>query len=189
LWQNILRDSRFYEALLQFDRDLGESVRSAGCVCGGRLHRADYARKPRGIPKGVAGGSLFAQRISFCCDREGCRRRNTPASVRFFGRRFYLSTVVVLVSVMLHGVTPKRSVELRAVFDVPLRTIERWRVWWRTLFSEGPFWKVVRARFSPSVDTRQLPLSLCERFRGDDEFMRGVDILAFLSPITVPGAT
>jgi len=81
-------------ALLLFDRDLAEGYRLEGCPCGGSLHRAAYVRKPRGVPWGLPEG--FCIRESFCCSREGCRRRLTPPSLRFLGRRVYLGAVVVV---------------------------------------------------------------------------------------------
>ena len=34
--------------LFSVDQDLAETTRQKACPCGGRLHRADYPRKPRG---------------------------------------------------------------------------------------------------------------------------------------------
>lgn len=70
--------------------------------CGGALHRANYPRKVRGLPPGAsagdgAGGPGPELRLSFCCAREGCRKRHTPASLRFLGRRVYAGVVLVLV--------------------------------------------------------------------------------------------
>ena len=48
----------------------------------GPLHQAHYERKPRDAPL------IWMEeksRFSFCCGH--CRRRCTPASVRFLGRR------------------------------------------------------------------------------------------------------
>ena len=36
--------------LLAVDEDLAAEVRKKGCSCGGRLHSANYLRKPRGTP-------------------------------------------------------------------------------------------------------------------------------------------
>ena len=46
----LLQDRTFYATLAQFDDDLAVEVHARGCPCGGRLHRADYPRKPRGGP-------------------------------------------------------------------------------------------------------------------------------------------
>jgi hypothetical protein len=48
--------------------------------------------------------------LSLCCSRDGCRRRMTPPSVRFLGRRVYLGAVLVLVSAMQQGSLPGRRV-------------------------------------------------------------------------------
>ena len=74
---------RFLSAI---DEDLAAKSRVQGCgFCGGVLHSARYPRKPRGGPMQAQASSLTT-RQSFCCER--CRRRTTPASVRFLGRRF-----------------------------------------------------------------------------------------------------
>ena len=55
--------------LLRFDEDLARSAQAAGCGrCGGRLDRADYPRKPRGIPPELM--VTHTQRLSLCCARE-----------------------------------------------------------------------------------------------------------------------
>ena len=51
MYHDLLRDARFWSFLTDVDRDLAEMARRQACRCGGRLHRADYARKPRGGPE------------------------------------------------------------------------------------------------------------------------------------------
>lgn len=182
----LLSDPRFYAALLEFDRDLAVSARSSGCsACGGALHGASYPRKPRGGPEGL--GGEFDTRFSFCCAAEGCRRRATPPSVRFLGRKVYLGAVVALISAMLHGATPPRLTRLKALFGVSPRTVARWRAWWQTAFAAMPFWKAAAGRFAAPVDPGGLPLSLLERFEGDDQ-QRLTALLRFLSPTTTSSA-
>ena len=83
-----------FELLFAIDQDLAANARAAGCpACGGRLHSVRYPRKPRGGPADL--GPEYDWRFSFCCAGEGCRRRATPPSVRFLGRRVYLGAVVV----------------------------------------------------------------------------------------------
>src|SRR5215472_16504949 len=107
LYQTVLADAKFYEQLLVFDRDLSATARATGCgQCGGALHSARFGRKPRGGPAGL--GQDYAQRFSFCCSVDGCRKRTTPPSLRFLGRKVYLATVVTLISAMLHGTTASR---------------------------------------------------------------------------------
>lgn len=180
--QKLLRDARFQAFLLEADREIAAEAPEEGCPrCGGVLHSAAFRRKPRGGPPGL--GDEAERRCSFCCAEEDCRKRRTPPSLRFLGRKVYLGAVVVLVSAMRHGATPARMRELRDLMGVSRRTVERWRAWWRESFAEGPFWRIASAAFMPPVEAGLLPASLIERFSGDDE-ARLVGLLRFLGPIT-----
>ena len=111
LWHKLLRDARFHQVLLEADREIATETRAKGCAaCGGRLHAATYERKPR---SGVQLPAEYDKRFSFCCAEEGCRKRVTPASLRFLGRRVYLGLIVVLVPVLRHGASPTRVRRLR----------------------------------------------------------------------------
>lgn len=178
---SILRDPGHYDFLFSIDRDLAEQVRVAGCECGGRLHRADYPRKPRGGPGSL--GRQHTRRLSWCCAVEGCRCRKTPPSVRFLGRRVYWAAVVVLVSAMSSGISARRAARLHEWIGVSLRTLGRWRQWWLEAFVASPFWRGQRGRFIPPVDVASLPASLVERFAGDER-QRLISALGFLSPLT-----
>lgn len=94
------------------------------------LLRADYPRKPRGVAHVVLEES-YSRRLSFCCEREGCRRRVTPESVRFLGRRVFLGAVVVLATALAHGLTARRRQALCERLAVSGRTLGRWCRWWR----------------------------------------------------------
>lgn len=180
MYQSLLADARFHDLLLAFDRDLAAVARAAGCVrCGGVLHSARFRRKPRGGPVGL--GEVYDQRLSFCCAVDLCRKRTTPPSFRFLGRKVYLGAVVVLVSAMRQGAAAAR--ELSDLFGVSRRTIARWREWWRDAFTASPFWRVAAAAFIPSVDQDRLPASLIERFTGSGG-ERLVALLRFIAPIT-----
>lgn len=183
MYQSLLSDARFYDRLLDFDRDLAEQARSAGCgECGGALHSARYWRKPRG--RACCVGPEHDQRFSFCCARDGCRSRTTPASLRFLGRKVYLATVVVLVSMMQHGVTEGRLERLKEVINsVDRRTVRRWLQWWRNAFTATAFWRNARAAFSPPVEQDRLPATLFERFRVEAA-ERLIALLRFITPIT-----
>src|SRR5690606_40488518 len=92
-------DVQFLQCLEALDEAVAERVRVGRCRhCGGRLDRADYPRKPRGGSL-APGAEAWSKRLSLCCAQEGCRRRATPPSVRFLGRRVYAEVVVVLASV------------------------------------------------------------------------------------------
>jgi hypothetical protein len=187
VYQAVLADAKFHEQLLAFDRDLASSARAARCrLCGGALHSGSYARKPRGGPAGLVTGQLgraYAERFSFCCAVDGCRKRATPPSLRFLGRRVYLATVVTLISALLLGTTPSRLARLSVVPGLDRRTLARWRAWWRSTFTDSPFAPVAMAAMVPPIDITALPVSLLERFAGD---MREqlIALLRFLGPLT-----
>ncbi len=89
-------DSRFYQFLFHIDQEMANEAQSDGCAyCGDKLHVARYPRKPRGLR--CALDESYELRLSFCCARDGCRRRCTPPSVRFLGRKVYLGIIVILV--------------------------------------------------------------------------------------------
>ena len=181
LYATLLADAKFHDLLLAVDRDLAEACRTDGCACGGRRHVARYARKPRGRPCRL--GPEHDQRFSFCCAVDGCRSRATPPSLRFLGRRVYVATIVVLITILQHGVSDARLERLSEVVSVDRRTIARWRRWWRDTFTATPFWRVARAAFMPPLDGAQLPAALIDRFGGDAQD-RLVALLRFLGPVT-----
>jgi hypothetical protein len=107
--------------------------------------------------------------------------------VRYLGRRVYLGAVVVLVTAMVGGVTATRAARLRTWLGVTVRTLKRWRVWWRETFVVSAFWRGARSRFMPPVMIETLPASLLERFAGDER-ARLLHTLAFLAPLTTRAA-
>jgi hypothetical protein len=183
LYSALLTNASFHELLLAYDRDLADSTRAGGCGCGGVLHSAQYPRKPR--PWAVMGrlGPEHNRRFSFCCAVDGCRDRATPPSLRFLGRKVYLAAIVVLLSMMSHGVTERRFRRLREAIGVDRRTISRWRVWWREVLTTTAFWSSARAVLMPPVDEERLPEALLERFTGSAA-ERLVALLRFLSPLS-----
>ena len=106
------RSGRFWSFLLSIDKDLAESARQQGCSCGGRLHCAQLPAELSAHGDRIHLPEAYRSRFSFCCDRDGCRKRMTPPSVRFLGRKVYLGAVVILTSAMRQGPTPRRAHEL-----------------------------------------------------------------------------
>ena len=186
MYHDLPRSARFWLFLLAVDLDLAETTRKQGCSCGGRLHCANYLRKPRGTLVQLPEEQRL--RLSFCCDRDGCRKRVTPPSVRFLGPKVFLGPIVILISAMRQGPTPRRVRELFTRFRADRRTIARWQVFWRELFPQTPFWKLARARLVPLVEIVTLPYSLVDFFLARHHRCRGWTLLLrFLSPITIPG--
>lgn len=168
--------------LRKLDEQLAAEARKRGCACGGELHQANYPRKPRGIPPQQ--GEDCWHRLSFCCAKEGCRRRTTPPSVMFLGRKVYPGAVVVLVSVLRQGPTAIRLSRLKELVGVSARTVRRWRRWWLRNFVQSRFWKAARGRFRVPLDEHQLPLALLEAFEAKPPPLQLVQMLRFLRPLT-----
>ena len=180
LCQSYLADQQLYQLLKKVDCEIAQRIQMGGCQhCAGKLHRANYPRKPRGGPEQPDP----ILRDSFCCDKDGCRKRHTPPSVRFLGRKVYWGIVVVLISAMGHGLKPERVHVLRESLGIDRRTLEHWREWWLETFVNSPFWRAARARFMPLICEKTLPLSLCEKF-DIDRRDRLLGLLKFLCPIT-----
>jgi hypothetical protein len=186
MYHDLPRTARFWRFLFAIDQDFANAIRKKGCPCGGRLHSADYVRSPRGISGQVP--ECLRVRLSFCCDRDGCRKRVMPPSVRFLGRKVYLAAIIILVSAMRQGPSPRRVRELSARFGVDRQTIARWQVFWREHFQQSPFWKIEGGRFKVTVEIIGLPYSLLNSFLTRYHRCRGwTRLLRFLAPITVPG--
>ena len=177
-----LHDSNFYRLLFRIDESLAEEVQKAGCPCVGVLHSARYPRKPRGIRSALAG--CCDSRLSFCCSADGCRRRRTPPSVRFLGRKVYLGVMVVLITALHHGLTPKRRRQLIEVLDIPPQTWSRWRRWWRETFVQSRCWRSESGRFMPPVDVGELPDSPLCRLAGNALPDRLCRLLVLMGPVT-----
>jgi len=202
--------AEFWSFLFEIDQDLAETTRQKGCPCGGRLHCANYPRQPRGGPDTLS--ETYRLRLSFCCDRDRCRKRATPPSVRFLGRKVYLGAIILIISAMRQGPTPRQVRALSERFGADRRTIARWQVFWREHVPQTPFWKAARACLEPVIKIVTLPYSLVDAFlhpraSGTDQFPGEGDdgitgdafpprpapdtgwerLLRFLAPITITG--
>lgn len=171
----------FFERLTAIDAAIVKRASEEPCRdCGGPLYRGDYPRKPRGGLLAIAAEG-FHRRFSLCCGRAGCRRRATPPSVRFLGRRLYVGAVVVLASaVALAAATVSAGVRTTGV---PARTTRRWLRWWRGPFTTSRPFVDLSARLIPAPDRRRLPTSLLQRLGGDGPAPIA-RLLVWLAPIT-----
>lgn len=156
--------------------------------CGGALHRGTFPRKPRDFPPGIdadcnTGEPGPDQRLSYCCEREGCRKRHTPASVRFLGRRVYVGIIVVLVMVLGLCVSKDRGPAQAPEVAVSRRTLGRWRRWWREDFPASVLWRATQGRLMPPVDASTLPASLLPRF-GETLQEQVLRVLRLLLPLS-----
>lgn len=152
-------DHNFFGLLDDEDARTATAVRAANCLdCGGRLDQANFPRKPRGGEVGAAGES-FDLRRSFCCAREGCRKRATPPSLVFMGRRVYLAVTIVMTawrSAVTIATPPPPS--------PPRWTVRRWLGWFAAELPVTRWFTAVRARLSPPMEPdERLPGALVER--------------------------
>jgi hypothetical protein len=171
--------------LPKIDDDLAAATRAAGCsFCGGRLDAANYPRAPRGADV----DETYLVRHSFCLAVEGCRRRRTPPSVRFLGRKVYLGAVVVLATALQHGPSKKSVTQLSALLGISRRTLVRWRRWWSNMFAASRFWMSLRGRFVAAVPEAELPASVLPLVLATEEEPAVVVLLRLLGPVTTrPG--
>ena len=157
---------KFQAGLLEIDRVAADRIRAQRCPSdGGRLDVANYPRKVRGLSADADDGGGYAVRLSFCCAVDGCRRRATPPSVRFLGRRVYAAVVVILASC-----SPKIAVESSPPASPPptRQTLGRWRSFWREkLASSAMYIEFVASRMAAPIAHPDLPDALLEQFAGD----------------------
>jgi hypothetical protein len=173
----VLKDPGLYPLLVAIDEELAAETRALGCKhCGSKLHEGGFPRKPRGCPARVQ--AVFAWRTSYDCS--SCRGRTMPPSVRFLHRRVYVATVFALVSPRGNASTSWLSKQLQ----VPVRTVDRWRRWWREDFARTPLWQALRGQFLPPPEAQTLPAGLLERLRGVSPAQRLTRLLRLLVPLS-----
>lgn len=170
----------------RIDDDLAAEAKASGCqFCGGRLDVSDYPRKPRGAD-GL--DDNYDRRRSFCCAVDGCRRRCTPPSVRFLGRKVYLGAVVVLAAALARGPSKTSVTKLSRLLGITRRTLARWCRWWSTTLATSRFWESLRGRFVPAVSESAMPASVLARITASGDEPAVVALLRLLGPITTtPG--
>lgn len=158
----------FFQTLRQLDQDLFLAVKAKGCPhCKGQLDTSNYYRKTRGMPQ---------ERelcFSLCCRQEGCRKRRTPRSLRFLGRRVYGAWVVILAVDFCS--------ELGLKGKIARQTISRWKTFWRArLVESGPFMKWARGVLPPGTSPADSPAALVHCF-GFPTFESWILILKFFT--------
>lgn len=180
----ILAKASLFEFLQQVDQDIADAAQEKGCpFCAGVLDVANYPRKPRGGPPDLKEEALV--RFSFCCRVDGCRRRITPTSTRFFGASVYFSAVIVLMSAMMGDMSSTSCSKLSATYGINRRTLKRWRILFTSVFPTRPHWKLITARFMPPLDPSNYILSMMTRL-GIGEANLSNDGLSRLLLLMVP---
>lgn len=181
--QNFLFNASFHLLLNKIDQEIIAKTRLQGCLfCGNKLHQANYPRSPLGLPSQLR--YHHDERLSLCCDT--CRKRITPPSVRFFGRRWFPAPLLILVSALILGINERRLQQVKQHFGITVSesTWKRWRRWWRESFQKTLFWQQSKGLAPIEIETNNLfPRALLDLFQGglEEKICR---LLKFLSPLT-----
>jgi hypothetical protein len=146
-------DEIFFQELCSIDHAVSLEVKAKGCLlCKAPLDTSNFKRKPRGL------GENEEIRFSLCCRREGCRKRVTTRSLRFFGRKVY-SALTVIVAINFYTSLCLRSAVAR-------KTIARWKSFWKDRLHEGhPFMRNARSFLLPGFQVGPDPTALLFLFK------------------------
>jgi hypothetical protein len=176
-------DDNFHGILFKIDQELAKEVEDSDCpYCDHQLHHADYPRSPNGIPADKR--HHYEYRFSFCCSK--CRKRVTPQTVRFFGRRWYPAAAFLLVCVLRLGVTDKRIEQVKRHLGIHVnkRTWERWGIWWQDVFESTLFWKQAKGNLAVQPASSFLISRFLLRTFSGNLSTQLVYLLRFLSPLS-----
>jgi hypothetical protein len=180
MYQALLTSTTFFYELFKHDEKIAAQVQQNGCQCGGVLHVANYPRVAKGMPELI--GSNYRLRLSFCCNQQGCRKRVTPPTLRFLGRKVYISIIIILTFMLPAKTTTQRIDQLQACIGLIVsdETTRRWQQWWFCL-PDNLLWK--KQGLGSTIDRKNLPDSLLTCFAGkiSDQLF---STLKFLSPLT-----
>jgi len=178
--QHLLSDASLYCFLFEIDQDLAKKTKAARCrFCGAALHVANYRRKPRG----AQAEQLIncRRRFSFTCYK--CQLRTTPPSVRFLGRKVYLGVVVIILTAMRQGLSPRGEKTLRQSLGVDRKTVAEWQKWWVESFQPSDFGQEARRQLFSSISVdAEPPLSILKALSAIDSMENFCQALRFLSP-------
>ena len=181
-------------SLCQLDFEYAQKYKSQGSpCCGAALHVSNFKRNPRGIGvdilEDLEGYELeWELRYSFCCSK--CRKRFTPASFRFLGRKHYWGWLLLIQCALAGGVFAQQQLKKKLqAYQIGLdqRTLERWLAWWESVVGNSPFWKSFKGRFMAPIDPKYIPAGLlCRIFERakEDLQMTLTEVLGHLRPLT-----
>jgi hypothetical protein len=179
--QNLRHETSLFIKLLEIDQELATETGRQPCpFCGGPLHQAHYPRKPRGGPDEI--DDALCLRFSFCCGREGCRKRVTPESTRFLGRKVYFAPVILFLTNMFASLSLSEIISVLSLHGTNRRSLYRWQHWWRNEFAGSRVWRKLKGLFSPPPEPTGLPGQLLDRFSGC-LVDRIASCLSFIAPI------
>ena len=177
-----LPDASFYLFLLSNDKDAALRVKAGCCsFCAGPLDNAPYQRKPRHTLDDLP--DEFSTVFSLCCRQDGCRKRTTPPSLRFFGRRVYL--LFILINACGNGGKSGESTLSKNArsWGVSRQALRSWYEFWRVKFSQSGFWLVNKGILPTCFEEMSIPDMLLKSFNCPS-YLDGPwrKLLQFLSP-------
>jgi hypothetical protein len=191
MYQKLYSNSTLWRTLFENDQLSAEEVHRQPCPrpdCGGKMNWNNYVRKPRGGPEHPEFSKYFGYRMSLCCGR--CRKRQTPESVRFLGRKIYIGLTLLVASSRNEGCQsetdpPTEKPQMVSPVDsISTRTLGRWVMWWTQSFFKSSFWRGSQGLFATSIDMSAPVSSLISKFVNSSMSETIVTILNFLAPIT-----
>lgn len=181
--QNFLSNASFHLLLNKIDQEITDKAKLQGCLsCGNKLHKANYPRSPAGLPSQFR--NFYDERFSLCCNT--CRKRITPPSVRFFGRRWFPAPLLMLISALMLGINERRLLQVKQHLGITVSecTWKRWRRWWRESFHKTLFWQQAKGLVPILIEPNKLfPRALLDLFQGTLQEKTRL-LLHFLSPLT-----
>ncbi|MCX6129487.1 MAG: hypothetical protein NTX25_10550 [Proteobacteria bacterium] len=142
---NILDDSSFFQILQSYDVDICKALQANDCShCGGKLDASHYQRKLRGIEWAELTEEC-SRRYSLCCRDEGCRKRSTPLSLRFAGRKVYCSLLIMLFTLLKERGDGKAQRRLQKDFGLSAMTARRWTRLFQSALAASHWARAMRA--------------------------------------------
>ena len=156
--------NNLFRLLFNINSDIATEKKKELCpLCGAPLHQANYPRNPAGGPQDLPDD--YKIRFSLCCSRDGCRKRVTPTSVRFMGRKEHWSCVILIVITLKQNRTSGYTAEkLMRMFNISHSTLYRWAKYFRDFFPNSSLWKALRGNVRSDVYNNSLPGSLLQFF-------------------------
>lgn len=177
-YQEVLLSSKVRAALFECDKQEAKRHKAKGCpYCEGKLDRADYERKARGLK--LEGWQR--RRISFCCRK--CKKRSSPESIIFLRHKVFAFVAVFLVLSVCVGGHSKRLSSACALCGVSEVTLRRWR-YWSQRFLESRQWKLLRRKLSGALSVARWPCSLLEEFSTGSQAL-SVSVMQALTYVSI----
>lgn len=135
----LANDATFFSALYDLDVKISE-VTKENSTCrhcsNNSFYYGNYLRKPRGLQSDIPD----EQKVCFSLRCTRCRRRHRVETIRFTGRRVYISLVFLILPAVLRGDFSKLQKHLKS-FNLSGQTVKRWMAWWGDRFKQTLTWK------------------------------------------------